>query len=367
MESELSHTKLFFLASDLGAGDAVGQLVLLVCGLPRDRFVRSVGVLGSADTPAAEALRAAGVSVAALPVQGPLDFSGMRRLRAAVREANPAVLHGFGPDAVRAARLVIAGDGQGGNTPRFVASAVTSPGGGVGGWMAARQLRHADRVIATGWAEGERYRRLGVRGDRLTRINPAIADPPDPPDRTAFCRDISAPTDAKLIFAGGVLKDAIIAFDMMRYASPALQLVLSADGPERAAAEDLGRALAFDDFRIRFTGLRADLPAAARLAELVWVTGAQGGAHQALAAMAAGKPVIAYHTPELAEVIDDGVTGYLVPQGDRAALAAKAHAVLQYPAVGVQMGEAGRARAAERFGVMRMVEHHTRVYQELVG
>ena len=245
--------------------------------------------------------------------------------------------------------------------------------GGFGGWLAARLTRRADRVIATGWAEGERYRRLGVPSDRLSRINPAAAPPGESPDRTAFCREVSAPPDSKLIFAGGYLdaahgiRDAVIAFDMLKYESAALQLVLTGDGPDRTSALDLGRALAFDDCRVRFTGSRPDLAAAVRLAEMVWVTCARGGEHLALRAMAAGKPVIAYHTPELAEIIDDGETGYLVPQGDRAAVAMKPHMLLAFPDTAARMGEAARTRATERYSVVRMVEQHARVYQEVCG
>lgn len=370
VESEPTFVKLFFLASDLGTCDAAGQLALLAASLPRGRFAVAAGVLGPATGAAADALRAAGVPVTALPIRHPLDLRGMRRLRETVREVNPAVVHAFGPTAVRAARLVLSRRGEA-NTPRLVASSATITGGGIGGWFAARQLRRADRVIATGWAEGERYRRLGVRGDRLTRINPAVAPPAEAPDRGAFCRDVGVPPESKLIFAGGRLdaahgvKDAVIAFDMLRYESPALQLVLTGDGPDRKVAEELGRALAFDDCRICFSGPRPDVAAAIHLAEMVWVTCERGGEHLALRAMAAGKPVIAFQTPELAEIIDDGETGYLVPRGDRAAIATKAHVLLAYPENAARMGEAGRRRAAERFGVTRMAEQHARVYGEL--
>lgn len=372
MQSDPTFTKLFFLASDLDDGGAGGPLALLARGLPRDRFALTVGVLGPATGPAADALRAAGVAVTAVPVRGPLDFSGARRLRNTVKEANPAVLHAFGPGAAGAARLALTRAG-GTSAPRLIVSAATAPGGGVSGWLATRQLRRADRVIATGWAEGERYRRLGVPGDRLTRIGPAIELPPAPPDRAAFCAAVGAPPDARLIFAGGRLdaahgvREAVIAFDMIRYESKDLQLVLTGDGPDRAAALDLGRALAFDDLRVRFSGPRPDLAAATQLAEQVWITGPRGGEHLALRAMAAGKPVIAYHTPELGEIIDDGTTGYLVPQGDRAGIATKAHTFFAYPDTATRMGEAARARAAERFGVAHMVEQHARVYQEVCG
>jgi len=369
VKPELTHTKLFFLAPDLGAG----QLAHLACGLPRERFALTVGVLAPVVGAEADSLRAAGVTVLSLPVRSPLDFSGMRKLRNAIRDANPAVLHCFGPAAVRIARLAVTAGGDGKNDPLFVASDLTQPGDGFGGWLATRQLRRADRVIATGRGEGERYRLLDVRGEKLSRINPAVAPPAEPPSRADFCRDCAVPPESKLIFAAGRLdaahgvKEAVIAFDMLRYESPALRLVLTGDGPDRVAAEELGKALAFDDFRVHFSGARPDLPAATQLAEMVWVTCERGGALPALQGMAAGKPVVAYFTPELAEIIDDGVTGYLVPHGDRAALASRAQELLSDATLCAKLGEAGRARAAERFGVGRMVEQHVRVYQELAG
>ena len=66
-----------------------------------------------------------------------------------------------------------------------------------------------------------------------------------------------------------------------------------------------------------------------------------------------------------AEVVEDGATGYLVPVGDRAALAAQARALIDDPATAARLGEAGRDRAAERFSAAKMIEQFARVYAEL--
>ncbi|WP_171473209.1 hypothetical protein [Frigoriglobus tundricola] len=50
--------KLFFLASDLDASDAAGQLALLAGALPRDRVALAVGTLGAPAGAAADALPA---------------------------------------------------------------------------------------------------------------------------------------------------------------------------------------------------------------------------------------------------------------------------------------------------------------------
>ena len=72
---------VFFLASELGPTGAARQLGLLAAGLPRDCFRAAVGVLGPANTPGADALRAAGVPVHPLPLRHILDFSGMNKFQ----------------------------------------------------------------------------------------------------------------------------------------------------------------------------------------------------------------------------------------------------------------------------------------------
>jgi len=73
-------------------------------------------------------------------------------------------------------------------------------------------------------------------------------------------------------------------------------------------------------------------------------------------AMACGTPVIAYPRGSMAEVIDEGVTGYLARDVESAAGAVAA--AVDRAAV--------RARAAARFGADRMVEDYLRAYEALL-
>ena len=90
------------------------------------------------------------------------------------------------------------------------------------------------------------------------------------------------------------------------------------------------------------------------------------GVEDALQAMAAGKAVIGWGTADLAEIVEDKMTGLLVNLGDRAALAASMRAVLENPSYARRLGDAGRARAGERFGRARMIEQFVRLYRELL-
>jgi glycosyltransferase involved in cell wall biosynthesis len=72
-------------------------------------------------------------------------------------------------------------------------------------------------------------------------------------------------------------------------------------------------------------------------------------------AMSFGLPVVATRIEAIPEIVADGETGLLVPPRDPAALAAALSALLADPARASQLGAAGRARAAERFGWDRAV------------
>ena len=68
-----------------------------------------------------------------------------------------------------------------------------------------------------------------------------------------------------------------------------------------------------------------------------------------LEAMAYGKPVIGGAHGGAPEIIEDGVSGYLVPHGDPIHLATCIEALLADPAHAKEMGARGRQRAEHEF------------------
>lgn len=68
-----------------------------------------------------------------------------------------------------------------------------------------------------------------------------------------------------------------------------------------------------------------------------------------LDASAAGLPVIATRCGGPEEIVDDGVTGFLVPVGDVAAMTERMAWLLDHPADAAAMGAAGRDLVARRF------------------
>lgn len=79
-------------------------------------------------------------------------------------------------------------------------------------------------------------------------------------------------------------------------------------------------------------------------------------------AMAAGLPAIGTRAGGAAEIIDDGVTGLLVPPDDAAALAAAIGRLARDAALRRQYGAAGRQRAEQHYSIEQCARSVLRVY-----
>ena len=75
-------------------------------------------------------------------------------------------------------------------------------------------------------------------------------------------------------------------------------------------------------------------------------------------AMACGTPVVAYRRGSMSEVVDEGVTGFLVDDVESAVRAVDAAVQLERGLVA--------ARARERYSVERMVSEYLQVYEQLL-
>lgn len=332
-------TRVFVLADDMSSSDAATQLTLTLPAL-RDRFELRVGVLGELGT-ASTSLRDAGIPVQRLPFRHAIDLGGLKQLRKAT--AGSDVLHAVGPLAVRLSQCL--------SVPRVVASAAAE-GSGLFGRLTDRALRAARRVLAGSELEAAEYRRRGIPEDRIAWVPLAAPPTPSAADAVAVRRSLGVPADARLIMTAGPLvaatglRDAVWAFDGFRHESHDLRLVIVGAGPERERLDAFGRAIGYDDYRIHFAEERPDLPAVLALAEVVWVT-AMRGSGVALAAMAAGRPIVAWQGSEAAELIRNGESGMLVPRNDRIALASKTVTLVNDAGLAARLGSAGRAIAGE--------------------
>lgn len=161
---------------------------------------------------------------------------------------------------------------------------------------------------------------------------------------------------------------------LARIADRAWRLEVVGFGPERDPLERRAERLGLSG-RVAFLGRvsSAELVAAYRRAGCFVLPATlderadtEGLGVVLLEAMAHGVPVVATRRGGIVDVVDDGRTGLLV-EDDPRALAAGIAAVLDDPARGRAMGEAGRERVRERFGWDSIVGRLEAVYRGQPG
>jgi glycosyltransferase involved in cell wall biosynthesis len=138
------------------------------------------------------------------------------------------------------------------------------------------------------------------------------------------------------------------------------RLLIVGEGVERKAIEEEIVRLGLGE-RVRVLGVRRDVPGILAASDVfVLASDREGLPIAALEAMAAGKPVVATAVGDLASIIQDGVTGYLVPRGDADALAAALTRVLDKQTTS-DMGTNAR-RVASHYGLPSMLNRYEILY-----
>ncbi len=104
------------------------------------------------------------------------------------------------------------------------------------------------------------------------------------------------------------------------------------------------------EHQVTFTGLRSDIPEILAKTDIfVLPSHSEGLSNALMEAMASGCACVASDVGGNAFLIQNGVSGFLFPAGDREALAAHLRRLIEDPAKRRMMGEAARRRIDERF------------------
>jgi mannosyltransferase len=142
--------------------------------------------------------------------------------------------------------------------------------------------------------------------------------------------------------------------------------------PDQAAfADELRRQIAAAGLQSRIV-ITGELPIAEvqrwyqRLTIYAFTSRNEGFGLTLIEAMAAGAALIATRAGAAELVVDDGVTGVLVPTDDAAALAAALEPLMSDPATAVAMGGRGRQRVLDKFSLEAEASGIAAVYRTLV-
>ncbi len=225
--------------------------------------------------------------------------------------------------------------------------------------------RDRDRGIALGIGTPERYRVLhsGIDPDRYRR--------PRGLRETVRRRLGYAPEDV-VVGTLACLKPQKAPLDVVRAAAeargsePRLKFFIAGDGDLRPEVERLAVELGLGD-AFRLLGWRRDVPDLLQAMDVFLLTSRFEGLPRAvLQAMAAGVAVVATAVDGTPEVVEDGVTGLLVPPGRPEAAAAAVVRLARDDALRHRCREAAQGRIDDAFDIRRMVRDLDALYLELL-
>jgi glycosyltransferase involved in cell wall biosynthesis len=354
---------ILFLIPSLAAGGAERQLIGLAAGLSRAGWRVRVLTFYSGGAFARDLVEH-GVAVESLDRGGLLDLPGFAwRLIRAVRRARPDILHPYllSPNIasillkpfVPRARIVWGVRASNMNLAHYGrrASLIFA--------VSCRLARFADLIICNSTSGLEHHAERGYPRRRMVMIPNGIDHErfaPDPAARRAIRAEWAAPDSERLVGLVGridPMKDHATFLRAARLVAserPDVRFVCVGHGPaaDREALEQLTAELGLGD-RVVWAGGRGDLAAVHNAFDLTVSSSAwgEGFPNVVAEAMATGVPCVVTDIGDSAAVVGD--TGWVVPPGQPAELAAAMTAALANPAELARRGVLARERVVREF------------------
>jgi len=234
--------------------------------------------------------------------------------------------------------------------------------------------RNTSRIIAiSAWIARFTQTVEGVAREKIRTIYYGIEPAPAAADRHALraslnmgSEDIVVGIIARLVEQKGH-RYLIDAFAKAVTKNQKLRLLIVGSGTLEEELKKQVNQLGVQE-KVIFTGYRSDTVDLLNVIDIfahpsLW----EGFGLSVLEAMNRGKPVVATRVSALPELIEDTVTGFLVPPRDVAALADALLKLADNPALQQQMGTSGQKRCRSFFSVDRMIQETRSLYAEVLA
>jgi glycosyltransferase involved in cell wall biosynthesis len=244
-----------------------------------------------------------------------------------------------------------------------------SANGRWGRWL----LRVPSALLANSQAAKRNAELLGVRPERVYVV-PNVIDLPAL-DRSAADSDSPAwPCDRIVVVSvarharAKRLEQFLGALARARTVVPEVFGVLIGTGPERESLQAVAQQLGLGPSCVAFLGMRDDVPRLLRAADMLLMTSDQEGLPNAiLEAMAAQLPVITTSAGDAGVVVQDDVTGYVVPFDDVEQMAERIVRLARSPGLRRSFGRAGRLRVEQCYSFERLATSLLGTYRRIAA
>jgi glycosyltransferase involved in cell wall biosynthesis len=242
-------------------------------------------------------------------------------------------------------------------------------------WFARRLKRDATKIVAVSHAVAEWLNDEGL-GDRVTVVHNGCEVPRDRLSSSESRESLGLPIEgvfvgffAQLVSHKGTI-DLVQAGLMAMAQIPSLFVVIAGAGPpdeiERLRAEIAKSPFSHQFFVLPPQREVWNLLAAVDMAAVpsLWPDPLP---RTVMEAMAAGRPVMAYRSGGVPEMIAEGETGFMVAPGDREGLAERMVRLARDPELRRRLGTAAAAKAQAEFSVAAYVDAMEKVLKEAAG
>jgi glycosyltransferase involved in cell wall biosynthesis len=364
--------KIVHLITTLGVGGAEKHLLWLGEGQRAAGHEVSVIYL-KGDGELSDAFAASGISTEKIPFEGFRDlWRALGGIDRRLKELQPDVLHSHLLKADALSAMV----GHRAGVPVVVSSKHNDERAllrsGVG-FVHGLLTRRVDRVIALSDHVARFVAQHGhVPREAITRIYYGVDAESLRASRTReeVREELGIDAAAKVLVCVGRLADQKDHPTLLRalslLPSDVVLLVVGGDpfGDGRNRLEALAASSGVAE-RTYFLGIRHDVPDLLEASDLFVLPSLWEGLGLVfLEAMAVRLPIVASNVSAIPEVVEDGVSGWLVPPADPEALAAAILEACGNDADRLARGVAGYMRLLERFALPRMVDQTLKVYDE---
>ena len=351
------------IVTSLAVGGAQRHLIELLPGL---REFADIDMVYFRDHDLRPEFEACVERIAHIPMAGPFGAVRLSHLAALIRRGRYALVHThllradmYGALAARAVgvRAIV-------STKHNVEARLGSSSARALHALATRPTRRTIAIskAVAGWTNQQ----LGVPSARIEVIRYGLDPTPfSGLDRAAARRELGIEAQVPLLLCPARLDpqkrhDVLLrAFAQVRRRLGNALLLCAGEtqlgGPAyRARLLQLSDDLGLRD-AVRWLGVRSDMPGLMAAADLVVLASDwEGLGLVVMEAAMAGRPVVATAVGGVPEVLEDRVTGSLVPRGDQQALASEVTTMLLDPEQRARMGAAARRHAATQFDLERM-------------
>ena len=180
--------------------------------------------------------------------------------------------------------------------------------------------------------------------------------------------------DPEILIVGNLLRSkghelVLRALGNLRFSFPKLRCRIIGEGPDRAQFENLVRELGLGQ-QVQFAGRqsRAEVAEAMRRCSVfVLPSGNEGLGCVYLEAMSCGKPVIGCLGQGIAEVIEHGRNGWLIPVDGLAQLEQGLSALLASPELCARIGTAARQTILEKVTLSHQAQQLAKIYRRAIA